>query len=90
MADISELKKIPRLLKQKCRFKLAFYGREVFRDYSILIKLYKMGGVSFHLVATNGFHVQSENVRFAAAGLLRHQGPVSRKSGNFSGAFRVA
>ena len=46
---------------------------QLFRDYSILIKLYKMGKLSFHLVATNGFHVQTENARFTAVGLLCHQ-----------------
>ena len=34
---------------------------------SRLVTLYEMGEGSFHLINTNGFHVKTENERFAAA-----------------------
>ena len=36
-------------------------------DYSMLITLYKIGGVHFRLLGTNGFHVKAKNERFPAA-----------------------
>ena len=32
----------------------------MFSDYSALVTLYKVGEISFHLVASNGFHVKAE------------------------------
>ena len=41
----------------------------MFRDYSMLIKLYKIAGeVHFRLLGTNGFHIKAKNERFIAAG----------------------
>ena len=36
-------------------------------DYSILITLYKIGGVHFRLLGTDGFHVKAKNERFTPA-----------------------
>ena len=32
----------------------------MFSDYSVPLTLYKVGEISFHLVASNGFHVKAE------------------------------
>ena len=40
----------------------------MFCDYSMLVKLYKIGAVHFRLLDTNGFHVKARNERFTAAG----------------------
>ena len=34
----------------------------------MLVKLYKMIKVSFHLIGTKGFHVKAENEKFTAVG----------------------
>ena len=38
-----------------------------FCDYSMLITLYKIGELHFHLLGTNGFHVKAKSERFTAA-----------------------
>ena len=47
--------------------KLNFALSQVFCDYSMLVRLYKIGGVHFCLLGTNGFHVKAKNERFTAA-----------------------
>ena len=47
--------------------KLNFALSKVFCDYSMLVILYKIGGVHFRLLGTNGFHVKLKNERFTAA-----------------------
>ena len=47
--------------------KLNFALSQVSCDYSMLITLYKIGGVQFRLLGTNGFHVKAKNERFTAA-----------------------
>ena len=40
--------------------KLNFALSEVFCDYSMLVTFYKIGGVHFRLLGTNGFHVKAK------------------------------
>ena len=53
-----EFKKLRRQLRGKRHIKIA--------DYSMLITLYKIIGVHFRLLGTNGFHVKAKNERFTA------------------------
>ena len=50
----------------------------------MLITLYKIGGVQFRLLGTNGFHVKAKNERFTAAGLRCRQ---NLKYENFTSSF---
>ena len=54
-----EFKNLRRQLRGKRHIKIA--------DYSMLITLYKISGVHFRLLGTNGFHVKAKNERFTAA-----------------------
>ena len=47
--------------------KLNFVLSSVFCDFSTLVALYKIGGVHFRWLGTNGFQVKAENERFTAA-----------------------
>ena len=57
---------------------------EVSCDYSMLIRLYKIGGVRFRLLGTNGFHVKAKNERFTAASSRCRQ---NLKYENFTSSF---
>ena len=50
----------------------------------MLVTLYKIGEVHFHLLGTNGFHVKAENERFTAAGSRCRQ---NLKNENFTSSF---
>ena len=47
--------------------KLNFALSKLFCDYSMLVRLYKIGGVHFRLLGTSVFHVKLKNERFTAA-----------------------
>ena len=64
--------------------KLNFALSWVFCDYSMLVTLYKIGGVHFCLLGTNGFHVKTKNERFTAASSRCHQ---NLKYENFTSSF---
>ena len=51
----------------KVSLKFHFALSYVFSDYSMLVTLYKIGGVHFRLLGTNGFHVKAKNKRITAA-----------------------
>ena len=53
--------------KENVSLKLNFALSQVSCDYSMLITLYKIGGVLFRLLATNGFRVKAKKERFTAA-----------------------
>ena len=53
-------------------------------DYSTLITLYKIGGVHFRLLGTNGFHVKAKNERFTTASSRCRQ---NLKYENFTSSF---
>ena len=53
--------------KENVSLKLNFALSYVSCDYSMLITLYKIGGVLFRLLATNGFRVKAKKERFTAA-----------------------
>lgn len=38
----------------------------MFGDFSLLVTLYKIDDLSFHLIGTNDFHVKERNERFTA------------------------
>ena len=50
----------------------------------MLITLYKLGGVHFRLLGTNGFHVKAKNERFTAANWRCRQ---NLKYENFTSSF---
>ena len=50
----------------------------------MLIMLYKIGGVHFRLLGTNGFHVKAKNERFTTASLRYCQ---NLKYENFTSSF---
>ena len=50
----------------------------------MLVTLYKIGGVLFHLLGTNGFHVKAKTERFNAASSRYHQ---NLKYKNFTSSF---
>ena len=50
----------------------------------MLITLYKIGGVPFRLLGTNGFHVKAKNERFIAASSRCRQ---NLKYKNFTSSF---
>ena len=66
--------------------KLNFASSSVFCDYSMLVTLYKIGGVHFRLLGTIafGFHVKAKNDRFTAASSRCRQ---SLKYDNFPSSF---
>ena len=64
--------------------KLNFALSYVFCDYSMLITLYKIGGVHSCLLGTNGFHVKAKNERFTAASSRCRQ---NLKYENFTSSF---
>ena len=39
----------------------------------MLVVLYKIGGVHFRLLGTNGFQAEAKNKRFTAAGSLKNE-----------------
>ena len=47
--------------------KLNFALSSVFCDCSMLVTLYKIGGLLFRLLGTNGFHVKAKNESFTPA-----------------------
>ena len=51
--------------KENVSLKLNFALSQVSCDYSMLITLYKIGGVLFRLLATNGFRVKAKKERFS-------------------------
>ena len=53
--------------KENVTFKLNFALSRVSYDYSMLITLYKIGGVHFRLLRTDGFHLKAKNKRFSHA-----------------------
>ena len=53
-------------------------------DYSMMVTLYKIGGMHFRLLATNGFHVKAKNERFTAA---RSRCRQNLKYENFTSSF---
>ena len=59
-------------------------NENVFRDYSMLITLYKIGELHFRLLGTNGFHVKAKNERFTAASSRCRQ---NLKYENFTSSF---
>ena len=64
----------------KFQFALSY----VFSDYSMLVTLYKIGGVHFRLLGTNGFHVKGKSERFTAASFRCRQ---NLKYENFTSSF---
>ena len=38
----------------------------MFADFSLLVTLYEIDDISFHLIGTNDFHVKERNERFTA------------------------
>ena len=50
----------------------------------MLVALYKIGGVHFHLLGTNGFQVKAKNESFTAASSRCHQ---NFKHENFTSSF---
>ena len=52
--------------KENVTLKLNFASNLVSCDYSMLITLYKIDGVHFRLLGTNGFDVKAKNERFTA------------------------
>ena len=78
-AEIRELKKLRGQLQGKRLIKT-----EVSCDYSMLITLYKIGGVLFRLLATNGFRVKAKKERFTAASSRCRQ---NLKYENFASSF---
>ena len=70
--------------KENVTFKLNFALSWVSCDYSMLITLYKIGGVLFRLFGTNGFHVKAKNERFTVASFLCRQ---NLKYENFTSSF---
>ena len=69
---------------ENATLKLKFALSKVFCDYSILITLYKIGGVHFRLLGMNGFHVKAKNERFTAASSRCRQ---NLKYENFTSSF---
>ena len=57
---------------------------KLFCDYSMLVTLYKIGGVHFRLLGTNGFHVKLKNERFTVASFRCRQ---NLKYENFMSSF---
>ena len=67
--------------------KLNFVLSSVFCDFSTLVALYKIGGVHFRWLGTNGFQVKAENERFTAASSRYRQ---NLKYENFTSTRRLA
>ena len=66
MAPLGNLRSYDGNCKENVTLKLNFALRLVSWDYSMLITLYKIGGVHFRLLGTNCFHVKAKNERFTA------------------------
>ena len=64
--------------------KLNFALSKVFCDYSMLVRLYKIGGVHFRLLGTNVFHLKLKNEGFSAASSRCRQ---NLKYENFTSSF---
>ena len=64
--------------------KLNFELSKVFCDYSMLVTLYKIGGVHFPLLGTNVFHVKAKSERSTAASLRCRR---NLKYENFTSSF---
>ena len=60
-----EFKKLRRQLKLKRHIKIELCGK-FFRDYSMLITLYKISKRHFCLLGTNGFHIKAKSERLTA------------------------
>ena len=60
-----EFKKLRRQLQRKRHIKIELCVKSC--DYSMLITLYKIGGVRFRLLGTNGFHVKAKSERSTAS-----------------------
>ena len=85
-AFIREFKKVRRQLQRKLNvtLKLKFAFSQVFCFYSRLVTLYKIGGMHFCLLGTNGFHVKAKNERVTAASSRFRQ---NLKYENFTSSF---
>ena len=87
LRKVSISKEFKKLLQRKRHFKVELCVRlSVLRlfDYSVLVKLYKIGEVHFRLFDMNGFYVKAENERFTAASSRCHQ---NLKYENFTSSF---
>ena len=74
----SEFKKLRRQLKRKRHVKIELCVN------SLSVTLYKIGGVHFRSLATNGFHLKAKTEIFAAASSCCHQ---NLKYENFTSSF---
>ena len=70
--------------KENVTLKLNFALSWVSCDYSMLITLYKIGGVHFRLLGTDGFHLKAKNERFNHASSRWRQ---NIKFENFTSSF---
>ena len=70
--------------KENVTLKLNFALSWISCDYSMLITLYEVGGMHFHLLGTNGFHAKAKNERFTAASSRCRQ---NLKYENFTSSF---
>ena len=50
-----------------CNEKFTFKIERCVKSYSMLLILYKIGGMHFRLFGAKGFHVKAKNERFTAA-----------------------
>ena len=66
MAPLRNLRSYDGNCKENVTLKLNFALSLVSWDYSMLITLYKIGGVHLRLLGTNCFHVKAKNERFTA------------------------
>ena len=78
--DITEFKKLRRQLQRKHDIKIELCV------HSMLETLYKICGVHFLLLGTNGFHLKAKNERFTAASLRCRQ---NLKYENFTSSFGI-
>ena len=81
---IRELKKLRRQLQGKRHIKTELCVKLSLCDYSMLITLYKIGGVHFRFLGTDGFHVKAKNERFSPASSCCRQ---NLKYENFTSSF---
>jgi len=64
-----EFKRLRRLRQRKCHIKIIVcVGLSVLQLLRVLVMLFKIGPVFFHLIGTNSFHAKEKNGRFTAAG----------------------
>ena len=84
LIKIGSLRSYDGKCNENVTLKLNFALSKVFCDYSRLVTLYKIGGVHFHLLDTNVFHVNAKNERFTAASFRCRQ---NLKYENFMSSF---